>query len=710
MSALTAESCCARVQPCAPHFAIQRFLKPIILRPKPTEAEASAAQAGEKRDADGGGGNADDALEARGKGKQESKRHKKHRGQNKHRPHQNFESKFCKYLLVGGTCTHGDACKSSHDIDAFMAQKPPDLVGVCPFIARGFQCPYDKSCRFYGTHKTTDAAGEPLLKVAQKDMGDEHGYLSAEAQQGLRKRTYAFPRSKAYFSKVRADEAKGVTIGGNTHGGNTQHKGGSHAAKPAGPNPFAYMQRAADAKASGAGATKAAAGAGAESKSPKGATTAAGGAAAKTAVAVAVTGGARSGPGSPPAAASEGGASEAAEAARPGPVAEAMAAGNTTPNTVAEAAAREKAADAEQRAARKRIDFRNKTLLAPLTTVGNLPFRRVCKNYGVDVTCGEMAMADKILQGNAAEWSLVRRHSSEDIYGVQIAGSNPEVLARCAEVLQREVNVDYIDLNCGCPIDLVFRSGAGSALMRGSGTRFERVVRALRGVTDCNLSIKLRTGIKEKKPTGLKIVNKLKVWDVDLITMHGRSKEARYTKLANWDYIAHCARVAAPIPFVGNGDVLGWEDREAHLDNTGISSVMVGRGALIKPWLFTEIKEKRYWDISANERFDMLKDYCKFGLEHWGSDTEGVEKTRRFLLEWCSFLCRYIPVGLLEVLPQKINERPPTFFGRNDLETLMASNQSSDWVKLSEMLLGPLPSKFDFVPKHRSNAYSNAQG
>jgi len=62
------------------------------------------------------------------------------------------------------------------------------------------------------------------------------------------------------------------------------------------------------------------------------------------------------------------------------------------------------------------------------------------------------------------------------------------------------------------------------------------------------------------------------------------------------------------------------------------------------------------------------------------------------------------------VLPQKINERPPAYFGRNDLETLMASNQSTDWVKLSEMLLGPTPNKFDFLPKHRSNAYSNPQG
>jgi tRNA-dihydrouridine synthase 3 len=94
-----------------------------------------------------------------------------------------------------------------------------------------------------------------------------------------------------------------------------------------------------------------------------------------------------------------------------------------------------------------------------------------------------------------------------------------------------------------------------------------------------------------------------------------------------------------------------------------------------------------------------------YGFEHWGSDQQGINTTRRFLLEWLSFLHRYVPIGIVEHT-QRMNQRPPHYFGRCDLETLLASSNCKDWIKISEMLLGPVAEDFDFMPKHKSNSYS----
>ncbi|XP_054142596.1 tRNA-dihydrouridine(47) synthase [NAD(P)(+)]-like [Melozone crissalis] len=352
---------------------------------------------------------------------------------------------------------------------------------------------------------------------------------------------------------------------------------------------------------------------------------------------------------------------------------------------------------------KKKLDIQGKLYLAPLTTCGNLPFRRICKRFGADVTCGEMAVCTNLLQGQSSEWALLKRHHTEDIFGVQLEGAFPDTMTKCAELLNRTIDVDFVDINVGCPIDLVYKKGGGCALMTRSN-KFEQIVRGMNSVLDVPLTVKIRTGVQEKVNVAHKIIPRIREWGASMVTLHGRSREQRYTRSADWAYIAECARLASPMPLFGNGDILSYEDANRAMQ-MGVSGIMIARGALIKPWLFTEIKEQRHWDISSRERFDILKDFTNFGLEHWGSDTQGVEKTRKFLLEWLSFLCRYIPVGLLEHLPQKINERPPYYLGRDYLETLMASQNVDDWIKISELLLGPVPPSFTFLPKHKANSY-----
>ncbi|RKP34807.1 hypothetical protein BJ085DRAFT_43555 [Dimargaris cristalligena] len=353
---------------------------------------------------------------------------------------------------------------------------------------------------------------------------------------------------------------------------------------------------------------------------------------------------------------------------------------------------------------KKALDFTDKLYLAPLTTVGNLPFRRICKGFGVDITCGEMALTQNLLKGMRPEWSRINRHVSEDIFGVQLCASFPDKLIQSAEIIQNHFDVDFVDINMGCPVDSVFDTGAGSALL-GSKNKVRRMLQGLNYVLDCPVTVKLRNGIHNKQPIAHELLPQFEQWGASLATLHGRSRQQRYLKLADWNYIKQCRETLQEMPLFGNGDVLSWTDYYDQKEASGVAGIMIGRGALIKPWIFDEIKNRRHWDISSRERLDILREFTRYGMEHWGSDDMGVTNTRRFLLEWMSMLHRYIPVGLLEVLPQKINERPPPFVGRDDLETLMASSKVSDWLKLTEMMLGPTPADFSFVPKHKSNSY-----
>jgi len=391
---------------------------------------------------------------------------------------------------------------------------------------------------------------------------------------------------------------------------------------------------------------------------------------------------------------------------------------------------------------KRKIYFGPETpVLAPLTTQGNLPFRRLCVGLGAQITYSEMAVGLSLIQGQKSEWALMRAHESEaaspaykpkasivtdynnakDIrFGAQIAANKPWQALKTTEVLSKLCPyLRVIDLNCGCPIDLICRTGAGSALL-DSQSKLEKMVRGMNAVSgEVPITIKIRMGTKDNKPSAHKLVERLVHGGslaselgglssgVAAITLHGRSKQQRYTKDANWEYISDCAALIkrfneqgddlsdttkeaesssqpanGKVYFIGNGDCYSHVDYNDHLAEAKVDSVMIARGALIKPWIFEEIEQGQYIDKCATERLALIEQYVRYGLETWGSDEMGVGTTRRFLLEWLSFAYRYVPVGILEYLPPSLQDRPPAWRGRNELETLLGSDNYKDWVKI----------------------------
>ena len=181
-------------------------------------------------------------------------------------------------------------------------------------------------------------------------------------------------------------------------------------------------------------------------------------------------------------------------------------------------------------------------------------------------------------------------------------------MARASQLLEDTCpSIDFVDCNFGCPIDVVTQRGAGSALLLRP-QKMEAIVRACSSVLSCPLTFKTRTGFHDANPVAHSLLPQAAAWGAAAVTLHGRSRQQRYSRLADWEYVGKCAAACARagLPVIGNGDVYGWEDVEA-AQAAGVATVMVARGALIKPWVFTEIKERRHWDISAGERLDMLK-------------------------------------------------------------------------------------------------------
>ena len=163
---------------------------------------------------------------------------------------------------------------------------------------------------------------------------------------------------------------------------------------------------------------------------------------------------------------------------------------------------------------RKLVDFRSKVYVAPLTTVGNLPFRRIMKRFGADITCGEMAMSTSLLQGLNPEWALLKRHPEEDVFGVQIAAGFADQFTRTSEVLESFCKLDFVDVNMGCPLDFVNEKQAGAALMLRENKLRESLLGMSRALS-CPFTVKMRTGWDEEKPFAHLLVPKIQSWQID---------------------------------------------------------------------------------------------------------------------------------------------------------------------------------------------------
>lgn len=280
-------------------------------------------------------------------------------------------------------------------------------------------------------------------------------------------------------------------------------------------------------------------------------------------------------------------------------------------------------------------------ILAPLTKGGNLPFRRLCVDFGAKVTMSEMAYARQVVRGSRPELALLRKHASEDCFGVQIAATNAEE-AVAAGKRAIENGAAFIDLNCGCPIHDVIKRGMGATLLQRPKALL-RIVAGMKEGLDVPVTVKIRSGWKEDEINASEIAQICEEAGASMVTLHARTREQRYTKQADWSLVKKLVQERG-IPIVGNGDVLTWHELRDRQAESGCASVMLGRGALVKPWIFKEVVEGRTWLPTARERVEVYARLIAHGREHFGDDAKGRKKAMFFLPWHLSFFCRWRPM------------------------------------------------------------------
>ena len=225
--------------------------------------------------------------------------------------------------------------------------------------------------------------------------------------------------------------------------------------------------------------------------------------------------------------------------------------------------------------------------LAPLAGFTDLPFRSVVKKFGADLTVSEMISSNALAFKSEKTFKMLEKNSLETPYSIQIAGSDQLIIQKAVELLNERDGIDIIDLNCGCPAPKVVNNLQGSSLLTDL-PRMAETIRTIKKYSNKEYtSVKMRLGFNEKNH-----VEQAKLCEdsgADFIAVHGRTRAGKYKAAVDYDAIKEIKK-AVSIPVIANGDINSPEKAKWVLEYTGADGVMVGRGAVGRPWMFQLMK------------------------------------------------------------------------------------------------------------------------
>ena len=227
----------------------------------------------------------------------------------------------------------------------------------------------------------------------------------------------------------------------------------------------------------------------------------------------------------------------------------------------------------------------NPFVLGPMAGITDSVFRCICREYGCGLLFSEMISSKGLYYKDAKTEELLKIYPQEKPVAFQIFGSDPEIMAYAASVLKERKN-DFIDINMGCPVPKVVKSGDGSALLK-TPDLVGRIVKAVVKSAEKPVTVKIRIGWDENSINVLEIARIIEDAGAAAITIHSRTREQFYSGKADWSYIKKVKEIL-DIPVIGSGDVFSGKEAVRMIEETGCDGVMIARGARGNPWIFNE--------------------------------------------------------------------------------------------------------------------------